>query len=80
MNLWRILKIQSLKRLLNIIRSYKLSNKIINFIKFFSRYNYTFLGRVLKLFIPQAYLIEENQSTLVKYKVNKENTDKINNN
>ena len=65
-----------LKEVIEYYPSYKLSNKILNFIKFFSRYNYTFLGRVLKLFIPQAYLIEEIKAP-VKYRFNKENTDKI---
>jgi len=65
-----------LKEVIEYYPTYKLSNNIINFIKFFSRYNYTFLGRVLKLFIPHSYLIEKNK-TLLKYKVNNENTNKI---
>ena len=65
-----------LKEVIEYYPTYKLSNNVINFIKFFSRYNYTFLGRVLKLFIPHSYLIEKNK-TLLKYKVNNENTNKI---
>ena len=57
-----------LKEVIEYYPTYKLSNNVINFIKFFSRYNYTFLGRVLKLFIPHSYLIEKNK-TLLKYKV-----------
>ena len=65
-----------LKEVIEYYPTYKLSNNIINFIKFFSRYNYTFLGRVLKLFIPHPYLIEKGKTSL-KYKINKEIPYKI---
>ena len=65
-----------LKKVIEYYPAYKLSNNILYFIKFFSRYNYTFLGRVLKLFIPHPYLIEKGKTSL-KYKINKEIPYKI---
>ena len=66
-----------LKEIIEYYPSFKLSETIIDFIKFFSRYNFTSLGKTLKLFIPQTYLIEDIK-TLKKYKIDKKKIGNIN--
>ena len=51
-----------LKEIIQDYPPYRLSNQTIDFIKFFSRYNFVPLGRALKLFIPQDYLVEKKKS------------------
>ena len=66
-----------LKEIIEYYPSFKLSETIIDFIKFFSRYNFTSLGKTLKLFIPQTYLIEDIKA-LKKYKIDKKKIGNIN--
>jgi primosomal protein N' (replication factor Y) len=65
-----------LKEIIEYYPSFKLSDRKLDFINFFSRYNFTSLGGVIKLFIPHPYLIEKNKS-IKRYKLDKKNIDKI---
>ena len=65
-----------LKEIIEYYPSFKLSDRKLDFINFFSRYNFTSLGGVIKLFIPHPYLIEKNKS-IERYKLDKKNIDKI---
>ena len=53
-----------LKEIIDYYPQFIFSNDRINFIKFMSNYNYSNLGKILKLFIPQSYLLEKKKPYL----------------
>ena len=65
-----------LKEIIDYYPQFIFSNDRINFIKFMSNYNYSNLGKILKLFIPQSYLLEKKKPYL-KYRFDEKNYEKI---
>ena len=65
-----------LKKIIKHYPQFIFSESRIKFIKFLSNYNYSNLGRALKLFIPQAYLLEEKKQYFI-YEFDNENYEKL---
>ena len=53
-----------LKKIIEHYPQFIFSERKIKFIKFLSNYNYSNLGRALKLFIPQTYLLEKKKQMI----------------
>ena len=65
-----------LKKIIEHYPQFIFSERKIKFIKFLSNYNYSNLGRALKLFIPQPYLLEKKKQNF-KYEFNSKNYEKV---
>ena len=65
-----------LKEIIDYYPQFIFSHDRIKFIKFMSNYNYSNLGKILKLFIPQSYLLEKKKPYL-KYRFDEKNYEKI---